>query len=240
MTSRDLAALFAGLDTLCEKAARGADADGAALALVTRRAHTRELAYASDDLAAQVDELQFTLGEGPCTHAYLYDEPQFHPSLDDVQHTSQWPTFATEITQLGVHSLFAFPVPGALRPTGVLELYRHSPSSLTSTQQAAARGCAVAIGQRLRTNWDEHLARSSSTEDAIYTAATATHDGIDGPFARTQIHVAAGMLAIQLKAPPDEALDRLRAYSYACGRRISSVAADLIAHRLSLGDRSGR
>jgi hypothetical protein len=234
-------ALFAGVDELCERAARCALADGAALAVVTRDAHTRELAYATDTIAVRLDELQFTLGEGPCLDAYLDDEPHFHPNLDSVNQTSRWPTFATEATQLGVHSLFAFPVPGARQPSGpsgVLELYRRTASSLTEKQHAVAQAGAAAIGHRLQTNWEEHLARFGSTKEAIDAAATASAepDGTAEPFTRTQIHVAAGMLAIQLNAHPDDALDRLRAHSYACGRRISSVAADIIAHRLTLHD----
>jgi len=201
------------------------------------------LAYATDTIAVRLDELQFTLGEGPCLDAYLDDEPQFHPNLDSVTQTSRWPTFATEATQLGVHSLFAFPVPGARQPTGpsgVLEFYRCTPSSLTEEQHAAAQAGAAAIGRRLQTNWEEHLARFGSTKEAIdaaaAAAASAAQEGAAEPFTRTQIYVAAGMLAIQLNAQPDEALDRLRAHSYACGHRISSVAADIIAHRLTLHD----
>jgi hypothetical protein len=44
------------------------------------------------------------------------------------------------------------------------------------------------------------------------------------------------MVAIQLGGSADEGVDRLRAYSYACGRPIASVAADIIARRLTLHD----
>jgi hypothetical protein len=41
------------------------------------------------------------------------------------------------------------------------------------------------------------------------------------------------MVAVQLAVPSQEALDRLRAYSYAQRRSITVVAADIIARRLS-------
>jgi hypothetical protein len=44
------------------------------------------------------------------------------------------------------------------------------------------------------------------------------------------------MVAVQLGVDPNEAVDRLRAYSYASGRSISCVAADIIARRLTLHD----
>ena len=48
------------------------------------------------------------------------------------------------------------------------------------------------------------------------------------------IHIAGGMVAIQLAVKADEAIDGLRAYSYARERPISTVAADIIARRLTL------
>ena len=57
------------------------------------------------------------------------------------------------------------------------------------------------------------------------------------PFTRTQVHVAAGMVAIQLGVSADEGVDRLRAHAYASARPLSSVAADIIARRMTLSDR---
>jgi hypothetical protein len=42
------------------------------------------------------------------------------------------------------------------------------------------------------------------------------------------------MVAVQLAVPAAEGLDRLRAYSYAQGRSIAAVAADIVARRLWL------
>jgi hypothetical protein len=233
--------LFAGVGDLCDDAAQDSRTDGAALAVLTRQAHSRELIYATDPLAQQLDELQYTLGEGPCFDAYLHDTPQFHPNLDSTTQTSRWPTFAAEATRLGVHSVFAFPVPGPRRlmgPSGVLEFYRRATGTLTDTHTAAATAGAAAISLRLQSNWDDHLVRFRTTEEAI-DAAAATEAALDepaDPFTRSQIHVAAGMLANRLRVHPNEAVDRLRAHSYASGRRISSVAADIIACRLTLHD----
>ncbi|WP_457142262.1 ANTAR domain-containing protein [Mycobacterium sp. URHB0021] len=183
--------------------------------------------------------MQYTLGEGPCFDAYLDARPQFHPELASVTpQTSRWPTFAAEAAQLGVHALFAFPIPHPRQPMGVLELYRRSTGSLPDGECAAAAECASAIAHRLQSNWDDHVARFGNADQAIDALATndaALSEPAD-PFTRTQIHVAAGMVAIDLRVNPDEAVDRLRAYSYACGRRVSSVAADIIARRLTLHD----
>jgi hypothetical protein len=230
--------LFAGVGAICDAAMLQAGADGAALAVLTRSSRTRQLVYATDTIACQLDELQYTIGEGPCFDAYLYDSPQFYPELDNVAQTSRWPMFAAEATRLGVHALFAFPIPDGQRPMGVLELYRRTAGSLAAAEYASAAACTAALAHRLQSNWEDHVTHSDSAEKAIDTAATtgaASREDAD-PFTRTQIHLASGMVAIQLGVNADEAVDRLRAYSYACGRPISSVAADIIGRRLILHD----
>ncbi len=223
---------------MCETAQRQTGTDGAALAVLTRSSHTRDLVYATDTIASQLDELQFTIGEGPCLDAYHYNAPRFYPELDNVAQTSRWPTFAADATRLGVHALFALPVPDGQRPMGVLELYRRTAGSLTNAEYASAAAIAAAIGGRLQSNWRAYAAHFDSAENAIDAAATAgaaSHEPADA-FTRTQIHVAGGMIAIQLAVNVDEAIDRLRAYSYACNRSLASVAADVIAGRLALPD----
>ncbi|HEX4394024.1 MAG TPA: GAF and ANTAR domain-containing protein [Mycobacterium sp.] len=228
--------LFAGMGEMCDTAMRQARADGAALAVLSRSALSRELIYATDSLAQELDELQYTIGEGPCFDAYLDDSPQFHPELTSISQTSRWPTFAADATQLGAHALFAFPIPDGHRPIGVLELYRRSVGSLDAAECAAVEVCTTAIAQRLMSNWEHHLARFGDVEEAIDAAATTdvAPTAAANPFTRTQIHIAGGMVAIQLGVNADEGVDRLRAYSYASGRRLSSVAADIIARRLTL------
>jgi hypothetical protein len=228
--------LFSGVGEICEAAMRRARADGAALAVLSRSSLGRELIYASDGLAQQLDELQYTIGEGPCFDAYLDDRPQFYPELTSVAQTSRWPTFAADATELGAHALFAFPVPDGQQPMGVLELYRGSVGGLDAAECTAVVTYTAMIALRLLSNWEHHVARFGSVERALDAAATtgvASREAANS-FTRTQIHVAGGMVAIQLGINPDEGVDRLRAHSYASGRRLSSVASDIIARRLTL------
>jgi len=227
--------LFSGMAAMCATAVRAAKADGAAVAVLTRSTRIRELVYATDPIAQRLDELQYISGEGPCFDAYLDDSPQFHPDLRTDAQTSRWPTFAADAEQLGVRALFAFPIPGGKRPVGVLELYRRAGGGLDAAERDAATAISTAIAQRLEANWERYVARAGSAERAISTAAyTTAQNELGDPFTRSQIHVAAGMVAQQLKASSAEGVDRLRAYSHACGRSISSVAADIVARRLSL------
>jgi hypothetical protein len=236
--SADEGRLFAGVDRICDAAVRQTNADGVALAVLTRSRRVRELAYASDPIAKQVDDLQYTIGEGPCFDAYLDDDPKLYPELTSVSQTSRWPAFAAEATRLGVRGLFAFPVPDGLRPLGVLELYRRTAGGLADSEHSSASTCAAAIARQLGFNWQDRVTRFQTVEraiDATAIAAASRQEPTD-PFARTQIHVAAGMVSIQLRVDADEAVDRLRAFAYACERPVSSVAADIIARRLTLRD----
>jgi GAF domain len=228
--------LFAGVGEICDIAMREARADGAALAVLSRSAQSRELIYATDGLAQQLDELQYTIGEGPCFDAYLDNNPQFHPDLNSTSQASRWPTFAADSIQLGARALFAFPIPDGQQPMGVLELYRRSAGTLDAAECAAVQECTATIAHQLATNWEHHVARFGDVQKALDAAATddLAPNQAANPFTRTQIHIAGGMVAVQLGIEAREGVDRLRAYSYACGRRISEVAADMIARRLTL------
>jgi hypothetical protein len=233
--------LYTGVDALCESAVERTGVDGAAVAVLTRSARIRELAYATDPLAQRLDELQYVIGEGPCLDAYLDDSPQHYPELYRMTQTSRWPTFAMEAAQLGVGALFAFPVPDGRQPMGILELYRRTAGGLDPGESESAQMCAVAIAHTMQSNWDTYVARAGNAQRAIDLSAitAAARSEPADPFTRTQIHVAAGMVALQLAVSTAEGIDRLRAYSYASGRSLSTIAADIIARRLSLRDQHG-
>ncbi|MEV0685019.1 GAF and ANTAR domain-containing protein [Nocardia sp. NPDC050378] len=218
--------LFGGVGALCAAAVRLTGADGAALALLGRTSQARELVYATDATAQQLDELQFVIGEGPCIDTYRRGERQLWPDLTATPATTRWPVFTAELLTLGVRALFAFPVPSGDATVGVLELYRMSSGRLSAVEQDSGLACAAAVGHMIGADLD----RLADTE------ALAATDPAGEEFSRAVIFNAAGMVAVQLAVSADEALARLRAYCYANGRSISAVAADIVARRLSLHD----
>lgn len=227
--------LFTGVGAVCETAARLAGADGAAVA-VFAPSRSRELVYATDALAQQIDDLQFTLGEGPCLDAYRTGSRQLCPRLDTDVQMNRWPAFCDGAEELGARAVFAFPVLAPSHALGVLELYRRTTGDMDAGQRESASVCARAIADTLLVNWATHL---SGAIDAVAAIEAASSDP-DAPltpgnqFSRARVYIASGMVAIQLGVSADEGLDRLRAYTYAQGRSISDVAADLVAKRLSL------
>ena len=103
----------------------------------------------------------------------------------------------------------------------------------------------MAIGHTLVGNWDALTAATGDRTAAIESVALhGSSGGAAHPFSRSQVYVAAGMVAVQLAVPVDEGLDRLRAYSYATGQSLSVVANDVVTRRVSLashreGDQDG-
>ncbi|MDF2585838.1 MAG: hypothetical protein K0R33_4481 [Mycobacterium sp.] len=228
--------LFVGLGAICDTAARLTGVDGAAVAVLT--GDVRELVHATDALAQQIDELQFTLGEGPCLQAYAQDRAELWPSVEDREFGRRWPLFTAEVLPLGVAAVFAFPVAGATRPMGVLELYRRTPGALAPSELHSARTCSTAISDRLGANWQSQVQRSGGARAAV--EAVGLHDGssthVDDRFTRGQVHIAAGMVAVQLKVSTQDGMTRLRAHAYAERRSVVAVAADVVSRRLSFRD----
>ncbi|MFV9429049.1 GAF domain-containing protein [Rhodococcus aetherivorans] len=205
--------------THCDRCADLTGVDGAAVAIFASDT-TRDLVYATDTIAEQVDELQFTLREGPCLTAYRTSVPEIHPDLADPTAT-RWPMFTPEVLDLGVRALFAFPLAvGNATNIGVLELYRTRPGPLETEHYRIATGYAAALGPTLVDELDPARTSSPMMDPAL--------------FPRGNVHIAAGMLAVQLQISAADALARLQAMAYTQRRRITHIAHDIITHHLTL------
>ena len=178
----------------------------------------RETVYASDRVAADLEELTLTLGEGPSVDA-LTDGPVLVSDLTDPDCAARWPAFTDAALRRGRTGVFSLPLRvGAIR-LGVMDLYRDQPGALARGQLADAlmladTACALLLdGQR------------GGAPLGTYMPVRA------GPH-HPEVHQATGMISIQLGVSIALALTRLRAYSYAHDRRLSDVAADVVARRL--------
>jgi hypothetical protein len=126
------------------------------------------------------------------------------------------------------------------RPLGVLELYRRDCGTLTDREEQKLADYATAVGHTLMGNWYVHAARTGDAPNTLDTVAIVGADNAGGhPFSRAGIHLAAGIIAVQLDIPAGEGLDRLRAYSYGHQRSVTDVAADVIDRRLSFEHHRG-
>lgn len=203
---------------LCASAIRAVPITGAGVALMTPRGHGGTLA-ATDGSAVVLEDLQQTLGEGPCLNAFHDRRPVLLPDLAEA--AARWPGFTPAALEAGVAAVFAFPLQiGAIR-LGVLDLYRDTPGPLEARQLAEALDYAAAA--------------STILLDLQYvTAPGGLHpDFADAADGHREIHQATGIVAVQASAGLNEALLLLRARAYAEGRQLRELAADVVAHRVT-------
>lgn len=193
---------------------------GAGISMVTT-AGNRGVVCATDDVSARIEDLQFTLGEGPCVDVAQFGAPVLVPDLntpDDLA-VDRWPAFIEGAGAAGVRAVFAFPLRIGAINVGVLDVYRAQPGPLRDGQLRAALLAADAAALAL-------LQLDTARDDlfADNTEARSTY--------QLQVHQATGIVQVQLGVPTEEAFLMLRARAFALGRPLVDVASDVVARRL--------
>lgn len=195
------------------------DVTGAGISMVTETGN-RGVVCATDDVSAEIEELQFTLGQGPCVDAVKTGAPVLVDDLTQpVIRTGRWPAFMDRAESAGVRAVFAFPLNIGAIKVGALDLYRNRAGELSGDQVTAAlmAADAAAIGL-LHMNGGE---ATPFTDDAAARSAY-----------QLQVHQATGMVSVQLDVPIDQAFLLLRARAFADGRPVNAVATDVVERRL--------
>ena len=177
----------------------------------------------SDERMGRLEDLQFSLGEGPCRDAYDHGKPVTEP---DLEHRSpdRWPNYSTSALGMGARGVFAFPLQIGKSCFGVLTLYQDTAGPLSSQQTADSLVVADVI------------AKTMVSIQSRSTRALLADELIDASAHRAEVHQASGMLSIQLGIPVDQALARLRAHAYATDQSVAGVAQQVVSRSLHLGD----
>ena len=205
---------------LCQLAAEITGASGAGIMLLSDQLARGSLCN-TDGIAFYLDELQFTLGEGPALDAHARGTPVLEPDLD-APSSSRWPALVPLAVRAGVRAVFAFPLRiGAVR-LGAVTLFRDAPGPLDDTQYADALVMAVVATRMI-------LALQADAPPG--SVAAELEEGANFHFV---VHQAAGMVSIQLSIGVTEALVRLRAHAFLTERSIDDVSRDVVDRRLRL------
>src|SRR5688500_4456017 len=77
----------------------------------------------SDAVSATIEELQFTLGEGPCVDAYSSGRAVTEPDLG-APLRPRWSAFTPAAVDAGARAVFGFPMQIGVTRLGALNLYR--------------------------------------------------------------------------------------------------------------------
>ncbi len=181
------------------------------------------LAWGREAVSVTLEDLQFTLGQGPGLDAAA-GAPVLVPDLAAA--AARWPVFAPAAAELGVRAVFALPLRIGAISVGTLLAHRATAGPLVDGALADAFALADAVTLLL-------LHRQSTGTGRAGPAADGPQPGWAPPATyRAEVHQATGMISVQLGVSLAQALVRLRAHAYADGRLIAEVAADVVARRL--------
>ncbi len=177
----------------------------------------------SNPRMAALEDLQYTIGEGPCQDAFRSNSFVHAPRLD-LSASARWPSFVDLAQETGVGAVFAYPLSAKGAKIGVLTLYQDDEGDLSAVQHTDSIAMVEVLTETVL-----------SLQDGAPTGTLAA-DLDDAVAYRAEIHQASGMVSVQLQVPVAEALVRIRAHAFADGRPLGAVAADIVARRLRLTD----
>ncbi len=167
---------------------------------------------ATDDIAAELDEVQYRLGAGPCLAAAgtgaLVDVPELATD-------SRWPDFTRHAARRGCRSMVSAPFPGTphrRRVAGGVNLYVRSAQAWDDeARRLSARFLEQAAVPVLnRYLYDGALARAENLEAAMASRAT--------------IEQAKGILMERLKLSAEQAFQALARASMETNTKLRDVA----------------
>lgn len=193
-------------------------ADAVTISLLTVDGNTELTWYdTTDQLGVPLEDLQFTLGEGPTRDAAGTGLPVFLTDLAELP-ADRWPEFLPAALDLGARAIVAVPLQLGRIRIGAFTLYRAAAGPLDEVQ----------LG-------DLMLLVDAATLMLIDTPARDPWHDL-ATLHRAEVHQATGIVSVMLDIPLAQALLRLRAYAYRHDRPILDTARDVVAHRLRLAD----
>lgn len=208
------------LDRVCTTAVLLVSLSGAGLSLMVD-GELRGTAGVSDPGIAVVQELQLTLGEGPCVDAWTSRAAVAEPDLA-APAVARWPVFAQAGVAAGVRAVFALPLQLGAAMIGVLVLYRDRAGALSADEL----DCGIVLAD---------VATHMVLDLQAGAPAGTLHELLaKEPSHWAEIHQATGIASVQLGISLEEAFVRLRAHAFANDRPFRGLARDVVAGRLRL------
>ncbi len=203
---------------LCDVCAEVAQMSGAGIMMMSGDIQRGSLCT-TDKVSALIEELQFSLSEGPCLDAFHGARPVLEPDLANASDV-RWTAFTEAALEAGVAAIFGFPISIGPVKLGALNLYRDEPGGLTSQQHG---DCLILA---------DIVARSVIMMQAHATPGQLAQEFESGADFELDVHQASGMVAAQLGASVGQALIRMQAHAFGNGRSLRSVASAVIGREL--------
>jgi hypothetical protein len=208
---------------VCGACVMATGTDGAVLSLAASSGG-RAVAHATDEVAARLDDLQFTLGEGPCVDAFAGGGPVLVGDVGSAEAAARWPVYAPAACAAGARAVFAFPLQVGAILVGTLEMYRAAAGSLSGEQLSDALAFSFAALSVVLTATHPPPAGAEPAQEHL------SFDGLGE--GRAQVYQATGMVAVQLGSGLAEALVRLRARAFTSGLPLAEIARQVVDRTL--------
>lgn len=212
LDSTDVIEFLTGLTTLASQqlSAPGREVLVGATLL---RPRSQGTVASSSDTARHMDELQYTFGDGPCLTA---TRTQTLVHVKDSHTDHRWSDYFTAISNHGVRSILAVPVPLEGQALCALNFYALTPDSFDPDSIDTAQHFAREASQCLRLA--VRIAHLTDTGQNLTTAMQS----------RTTIDLAAGIIMAQNRCSQEQAMTILKAASSGRNMKLRDVAAALL------------
>lgn len=168
--------------------------------------------------AADLEELQFVLGEGPCVECSRTGRAVLVPDVSDLAR-DRWPAFAARAAERGACALFSLPLRVGEIRLGVLDLHRDVPGAIVDGDLAEALAFADAATALLLHL--QGLALTGASPGGLPPALDLEHG-------RAVVHQATGMVSVQTGLDLPAALVLLRARAYTLDMTVAEVARGVV------------
>ena len=168
----------------------------------------------SSDAAREVDEIQYSLSQGPCLTA-AEEEREVH--VPDLFQEDRWgPDYANAVASHGLRSVLSLPFNLQGEARAALNLYSDVPNKFDERASAKARGYTREISQALRLA----VRFSLHTDSAANLRATLE--------SRTTIDIAVGIVMAQNRCSQDAAVRILTDASSNSNTKLRDIARSLV------------
>ena len=176
-------------------------------------------------MAKELQDLEFTVGEGPGIDAFTSSLPVLVEDLTAAH--PRWPLFTGAALSIGLRSIYSYPLQFGAITLGVLTLSSVRAGALTRTGLDQAPRVTEAV-----TSLILHMQAEDRSESLAWSLDAGDH--------RAVVHQATGMVAAQLGCGLDEALLRLRGRAFADEVPIDDVAEAVVECEFASNPRSQR
>ncbi len=203
---------------LCDVCADVSKMSGAGIMMMSGAIQRGSLCT-TNKVSALIEELQFSLSEGPCLDAFRDQRPVLEP---DLAHPSdgRWVAFSEAALDAGVRAIFGFPISIGPVKLGALNLYSDQSGGMTTAQH---RDCLILA---------DTVAHSVIMMQAHATPGQLAQEFEAGSDFELGVHQASGMVATQLTTDVAQALIRMQAHAFGNNLSLRAVARAVIGRTL--------